>query len=94
MLFCFYCTDKPDSLDIRLANRDAHLKYWADTGRIRIAGPFTTDDGATMIGSLLVVEAEDKATAEALAKDDPYNKAGLFQSVEIRGWKWVIGAPD
>ena len=28
MLFCLICTDKPDALDLRLANRDAQLKYW------------------------------------------------------------------
>jgi uncharacterized protein YciI len=36
MLFCLICTDKPDALDLRLANRDAHLKYWGDAGCVRI----------------------------------------------------------
>ncbi|MAB14166.1 MULTISPECIES: YciI family protein [Parvibaculum] len=91
MLFCLYCTDKPDSVDIRLANRDAHLKYWADAGCVKIGGPFTTDDGATMNGSMLVIDVADKAKAQALVENDPYNKAGLFQSAEIRAWKWLLG---
>ncbi len=32
MLFCLICTDKPNALDLRLANRDAHLKYWGEAG--------------------------------------------------------------
>ena len=50
MLFCLICTDKPDALDLRLANRDAHLKYWKETGRLKIAGPFTNDDQSVMNG--------------------------------------------
>ena len=36
----------------------------------------------------------DKAAAKALAAGDPYANAGLFASVDIRPWKWVIGNPD
>jgi len=91
MLFCLTCTDKPNALETRLANRDAHLKYWGDSGRLKIAGPFTSDDGALMNGSLIVIEAEDRAEAERLAASDPYETAGLFERVEIRAWKWVLG---
>lgn len=44
-----------------------------------------------MCGSLLIMEAESRAEVEAWAAADPYAKAGLFQSVEIRAWKRVIG---
>lgn len=94
MLFCLICTDKPNALELRLANRDAHLKYWKETGRLKIAGPFTNDDQSAMNGSLIVIEAADKAEAETLAARDPYKTAGLFQSTEIRAWKWVLGAPE
>jgi len=91
MLFCLTCIDKPNALETRLANRDAHLKYWGDSGRLKIAGPFTSDDGTQMNGSLIVIEAEDRAEAERLAAADPYKTAGLFERVDIRGWKWVLG---
>ncbi len=90
MLFCLIGTDKPDALAVRLANREAHVKYWQESGRIGAGGPFTSDDGATMNGSLLVVEAKDRAEVKRLVADDPYTKAGLFAKVEIRAWKWVL----
>ncbi|MEY4872402.1 MAG: hypothetical protein RLZZ563_1732, partial [Pseudomonadota bacterium] len=33
----------------------------------------------------------DLAAAQDWAANDPYAKAGLFQSVDIREWKKVIG---
>lgn len=93
MLFSFTCIDKPNALETRLANREAHLKYWGDTGRMKIGGPFTSDDGTQMQGSLLIIEAADRAEAEKLFAADPYKTAGLFERVDIRAWKWVIGNP-
>ncbi len=37
--------DNPDSLQIRLDNRDAHLAYIAETGVVEMAGPFLDLDG-------------------------------------------------
>jgi uncharacterized protein YciI len=31
------------------------------------------------------------AAAQAWAENDPYNKAGLFESVTLSQWKKVIG---
>ena len=95
MLFAITCIDKPDHMDLRLANRAAHIEYLkAKADMVRLAGPFTSDDGETMIGSMLVVEAADRAAAEALAAGDPYARAGLFQSTDVRAWRWLIGNPD
>jgi uncharacterized protein YciI len=41
-------------------------------------------------GSLLVVEAADRAAAEAFAAADPYAKAGLFESVVVRPFRAVF----
>ena len=46
------------------------------------------------IGSLVAVEAHDRAGAEQIAAGDPYAKAGLFESVEILPWNWVFKAPE
>ena len=43
-----------------------------------------------MQGSMLVIDVPDRQTAEALATNDPYAKAGLFQSTDIRAWKWLL----
>jgi uncharacterized protein YciI len=94
MYFVLLCKDRPDAVGVRAANREAHLAYARASGVVRIAGPTTTEDGAAMTGSVLVIEVADRAAAEAFAAADPYAKAGLFESVAITPWRWVIGAPE
>ncbi len=95
MLFAFLCTDKPGHLQTRLDNRPAHVEYLnalnAD-GRLTFAGPFLDGEGKPN-GSLVVVEVTDLAAAQAIADNDPYAKAGLFESVEIKPWNWVFNKP-
>ena len=90
MRFALICTDKADHLDVRKANREAHLAYIASSGVVEMAGPFLNERG-DMNGSLLVLEVPDRAAAEAWAKADPYALAGLFAKVRIEAWKKVIG---
>ena len=93
MLFVCYCVDKPNSLDLRLATREAHLAYAASfADKLKIAGPMLNDDGS-MAGSLLIFDVEGKEEVEAFAADDPYGKAGLFERVDIRAWNQSLGAP-
>lgn len=95
MLFAFICTDKPDGLPIRKAQRPEHLAYLKSLGNaLKFAGPFTQEDGETMTGSLVVVEASSLDAARAIGNDDPFAKAGLFASVEIRPWLWSLGKPN
>ena len=47
-----------------------------------------------MCGSLVILEAEDLAAAEAFAAGDPYAVAGLFERVEIRGFRPLFGMQD
>jgi uncharacterized protein YciI len=95
MLFALICTDKPDGLPIRKEKRPEHLAYLKSLGgALKFAGPFTQDDGETMNGSLVVVEADSLPSARAIADGDPFAKAGVFATVEIRPWKWSINNPD
>ena len=94
MLFALLCTDKPNSLDLRMSVRPDHLKHLESLGSaLKAAGPFTTDEGSPT-GSLVIIEAADRAAASAIADADPYARAGLFASVEIRPWKWLIKNPE
>lgn len=90
MRVALICTDKPGHLDLRKANRDAHLAYIAETGVVEMAGPFLDAEGG-MCGSLVVLDVADLAAAQVWAAGDPYAKAGLFDKVEIREWKKVVG---
>jgi uncharacterized protein YciI len=94
MLFALLCTDKPNALDLRMTVRPDHLAYLESLGAaLKAAGPFTTDAGQPT-GSLVIIEAPDRAAAEAIAAADPYARAGLFAQVEIKAWKWVINNPE
>jgi hypothetical protein len=44
-----------------------------------------------MAGSLVILSVDTLDQARDWAANDPYAKAGLFQSVDIREWKKVIG---
>jgi len=89
MRVALICIDKAGALQVRLDNRAAHLDYIAATGVVEMAGPFL--DGGAMMGSLVVLDVDDLAAAQAWAAGDPYAQAGLFAAVDIREWKRVIG---
>jgi uncharacterized protein YciI len=89
MLIALIARDKDGALETRKANREAHLAYIDATGVVEQAGPLL-DDTEQMIGSLIVLDVKDMAVAQDWASNDPYAKAGLFQSVELIPWKRVI----
>ncbi|UAB88836.1 YciI family protein [Ruegeria sp. SCSIO 43209] len=89
MLIALIARDKAGALQTRLDNRTAHLAYIEETGVVAQAGPLL--DGDAMIGSLVILDVENLAAAEAWAANDPYALAGLFDSVELIPWKKVIG---
>lgn len=91
-LFILNARDKAGAIDIRMANRPAHLdwaKNYAD--KIRMAGPVFAEDGETFAGSVFVIEMETLAEVQAWAAEDPYAKAGLFETVEIKHFAWLLG---
>ncbi|MER9160371.1 YciI-like protein [Mesorhizobium sp. M7A.F.Ca.US.010.02.1.1] len=95
MLFAVICKDKPGSLQVRLDSRPEHIAFLEGLNgdkKLAFAGPFLDAEGKPN-GSLVVVEASDLAGAQALSAADPYAKAGLFESVEIRPWNWTFNKP-
>ncbi|MBZ5760835.1 MULTISPECIES: YciI-like protein [Rhizobium] len=96
MLFAFLCKDKPDHLHVRMDTRPAHVEHLNklnDEGTLKMAGPFLGSDEKPC-GSLVIVEAASLADAQALADADPYAKAGLFESVEVKPFNWVFNKPE
>ncbi|WP_375174022.1 YciI family protein [Pseudooceanicola sp.] len=90
MFYALMAHDKPGALEVRKANRDAHLAYIKETGVVTQAGPLL-DDAGQMCGSLVILDLPDQAAAEAWAASDPYAKAGLFERVTLTAWNRVIG---
>lgn len=95
MLYALICTDKPDCLAVRVAHRPEHFAYLKSLGKTLVfGGPFLKEDGNTMCGSLVVVKAPSMEAARTIAAGDPYAKASLFGTVEIRPWLWVMNKPE
>jgi len=94
MLFMVLCYDKPDSGAIRAETRPAHLRYLKDAGaRVKIGGPLLSPgEEPHPIGSLIIIDAASEGAVKLFAENDPYATAGLFERVEIRPWKGVLGA--
>ena len=90
MRVALICIDKPGHLHVRQENRPAHLDHINTSGVVEMAGPFLSETGE-MIGSLVILNVPDLAAAQDWAANDPYAKAGLFQSVMVQEWKRVIG---
>jgi uncharacterized protein YciI len=96
MLFAFICTDRPGKLQTRIDTRPDHLAFLETLNaekKLAFAGPFLDEDGKPF-GSLVVVEAPDLSAAKALSAADPYAKAGLFETVEVRQWNWTFNKPS
>lgn len=90
MLFAIHALDRPGALPRRLAAYDAHKAFLADTSafgiRIVMSGPLVADDGETMIGSLFLVEADDRAAVERFNAADPFRAAEIWEAVTITGF--------
>jgi hypothetical protein len=59
-----------------------------------LGGPTLDDAGEAMNGTLLVIEAGSLPEVEAFIQEDPYVRAGLFATIQIRPWHWSLGNPQ
>jgi uncharacterized protein YciI len=98
MLYAIMAHDVPDSVAKRAQTRERHLQYirpLVDQGRIVLAGPNPAIDSpnpgpAGMSGSLIVAEFESIEAAQSWAENDPYYRAGVFQSVTVKPFLKVL----
>ncbi|MBI3283558.1 MAG: hypothetical protein HYZ65_01720 [Burkholderiales bacterium] len=87
MLFILRFTDRVDAQAIRQQQMAAHIAWLAERqDQIRVAGSLRHALGQNPVGALWVVEAQDKAEAEASYASDPFWLHGLRESVEVLHW--------
>lgn len=87
MLYTFILMDKPGASGLRQRVRPEHKAYLAAVaGRIAFAGPFTTDDGQQMLGSLLAIDFDSREAANAWLAAEPFTRAGLYASTGIHAF--------
>lgn len=88
--------DRPGTGELRQSLRPAHQDHFFAPHEdcVGVAGgPLLDDEGQKMVGTLLVFEAVDRTAVDRFFAEDPYNKGGLFASVEIIPWRWGLGRP-
>lgn len=86
--YVLYAMDKPDSLDRRLEHYAAHRTYieandTAEGVSVVMSGPLQTDDGTTMIGSLILIDAPSREAVEQFIAKDPFTSEGIWGKVRI-----------
>lgn len=93
MYYAVSCYDKDNSLDLRMATREKHLAFSANAGARIIVGGALLGADDSMIGSHLIIEAEDRAALDAFLATDPYAIAGLFEKVTVKPMKIAFSNP-
>lgn len=90
-LFVILAMDKVSSAALRAETRPARLEFLNNLGdRLKLGGPFTNAAGES-IGSMLIVETEDREAADAIVANDPFVAAGLFQTLIVSPWRSAVG---
>ncbi len=93
MAWMILSDDGPDGPALRAdaALMDAHWAYELSIApRVLAAGSLRSDDGATPVGGLLILDVATRAEAEALFAADPASRAGLRTNVRMLWWNPAI----
>jgi uncharacterized protein YciI len=82
MQFFFYCRDRAGAAEMRRALLPDHWAFMRQYKDVLIArGPTMSADGATMTGSMHMVELPDANAAQVFAYEEPLAKAGVFEDI-------------
>jgi uncharacterized protein len=87
VLFVIHALDKKDILPTRAKHYRAHgihLDQAAEHGvDVVTADTLVADNGKTPVGSIIIVDAADRATVEAFTRSNPYHVNGVWERVAI-----------
>jgi uncharacterized protein len=93
-MYAIICFDRPDSAGLRDAHRAAHLAFLnANAARIVFGGPLKHASDGPSTGALVVLDCATREEAESFIAADPFNRAGVYESVSIRAFKRVFPPP-
>jgi uncharacterized protein YciI len=74
-------------LELRQAAMDAHQAYLREhQDQIRFSGPLLQADGKTPAGAMALIDAPDKAAAQAWMDNEGYTRGGAFETITITRW--------
>jgi uncharacterized protein len=94
--FVFRGLDRDGVAEARAQLREIHRAYIrtpSDDCRVAAGGPLFDDAGEQMIGTVLILEAQDREAALRYLAADPYASVPLFGQTELHRWHWGLGQP-
>ena len=107
MLFAIVRRDKPGMADARARLLSAHAEYQKKFMAAIVFGGGLVTDGTTtdnfeysetgireVVGNLLILDVPDRASAQAIHRDDPYTLGGVFETVIIEPFLQRVPLPD
>jgi uncharacterized protein YciI len=84
MLYAVHCTDAAGVDSIRAQYLAPHKEYLVGQAHILVVGgALLADKTEEAIGSLYIVNVENRAAAEAFSANDPFAQKGVFGKVTI-----------
>ncbi|HEY6720991.1 MAG TPA: YciI family protein [Burkholderiales bacterium] len=83
MLYIMVNEDRPDGQAIRAATRETHLAYLERHKNIVVLAGGTLADDGSRTGSVFLINVPSREAAEKFSAEEPFRKAGLFQTVKI-----------
>ncbi len=84
MQYFVYGRDKPGGFDIKVRLNEAHWTFMDGyAGELIARGPTLTEDREETTGSLHIVDLPNIEAVQTFAYDEPYYRAGAFESVLI-----------
>jgi uncharacterized protein YciI len=93
MLFIRLCIDKPGTSELREKVKPDHYAYFKPArepgAKVRMAqgGPLCkSDTDNTGIASFMVLEADTLEDAVNFHENDPFTKAGLYETSYVHRW--------
>lgn len=89
-----YGRDRPGSFGLKMSLNGEHWSFMDGYGELLVArGPTLTGHGddAESTGSLHIVDLPDEEAARAFAYEEPYYRAGVFESVLLCRFDNVLG---
>jgi uncharacterized protein len=97
MLFVVHATDKKDAMTTRAKFYRAHRIHLdkAEDHAVGVvtAGTLVANDGESPVGSIFVVDAQNRAAVDAFASSDPYHVNGVWERIQIHGYNKKRGTP-
>jgi uncharacterized protein len=85
MPYAVICIDRPGTQDLRDKTRLAHMEYILEHRKRMVLGAALLEDaGDARVGMMIAVDLPSREAVEEFMRKEPYNAAGIFESVMIR----------